>query len=113
MHSALSEDGSLLKPELLLVADELVTNQLVSNINVLKTQLNLYYKGRHFTAGCKAKSTIFWVGILDETKITDSTVKTWAKLGKLSTGTYFNTKYIAVEVEELLVNFIVETGIGA
>jgi len=79
MSSAFDTNGKLLKPELLSVADELVTNPFVKDISVLKTQLKLYYKGRHFTAGCISKGPTFWVTILDETKVTDSTIKAWEK----------------------------------
>jgi len=59
MSSAFDTNGKLLKPELLSVADELVTNPFVKDISVPKKQLKLYHKGRHFTAGCISKSPTF------------------------------------------------------
>lgn len=101
MSTAYDSDGNLLKPGLVKVAEELATNNLVEDISILKTQIKLYYKGRHFTSGCKAHETIFWVSCLDETKITDQTIECWRKLGAIGKGKYFSTYYVAVAVDEL------------
>lgn len=101
MSSALDSGGNLIKPELIEVAEELATYNLVTDISVLKTQIKLYYKGRHFTSGCKPNKSVFWVSCLDETKITDQSVECWKKLGNIVGGTYFATRYVAVEVNEL------------
>jgi hypothetical protein len=101
MSSAFDSSGNLIKPELIEVAEELSTYNLVSDISVLKTQIKLYYKGRHFTSGCKPNKSVFWVSCLDETKITDQSVECWNNLGNVVGGTYFKTRYIAVEVDEL------------
>ena len=61
MSSAYDSLGKLIKPELVDVAEELATNNLVTDISILKTQIKLYYKGRHFTSGCKPNKSVFWV----------------------------------------------------
>jgi hypothetical protein len=101
MCSAFTESGVLIKPELTLVADELVNHQFVRDIAVFKTQLKLSFKGHPFTAGCNTKCTLYWLAIPDDNKISGSTIEPWSKLGEIKKGTYFNTKYIAAEVAEL------------
>jgi len=61
VRSAYTDDGILRKPELVGVAEELAKNNLVSDISILKTQIKLYYRGRHFTADCKPDKSLFWV----------------------------------------------------
>ena len=101
MSTAYDPDGNLLKPGLVKVAEELATNNLVEDISILKTQIKLYYKGRHYTSGCRPNEAIFWVSCLDETKITDQTIECWKKLGTTNKGKYFSTYYVAVSVDEL------------
>ncbi|WP_156152863.1 hypothetical protein [Aeromonas sp. L_1B5_3] len=101
MSSALDSSGNLIKPELIEVAEELATYNLVTDISVLKTQIKLYYKGRHFTAGCKPNKSVFWISCLDETKISDQSIECWKKLGNIVGGTYFATRYVTIEVNEL------------
>ena len=101
MASAFGDDNRLLKPELISVAEELSKNANVTEISVLKTQISLYYKGRHFTSGIRTKKSVFWISCLDETKIADKTIEHWMVLGDVVKGKYFSTNYILVEVREL------------
>ena len=101
MASAYDSNKNLLKPELVEIAELHVTNNLVSDISILKTQIKLYYKGRHFTSGSKPTKGVFWISCLDETKLTDQTIECWKKLGTIVGGKYFATRYIAVEVDDL------------
>ena len=99
--AAYAENGELKKPELIPIVGELVSNPMATDITILKTQIKYYYKGRHMTTGSNTKGSNFYVGILDETKLTDSTINAWKKLGDIKRGTYFSTKYVAVELVEL------------
>ena len=101
MAAAIDEKGNLYSPELIEIAEFHSNNNLVTDISVLKTQIKLYYKGHHFTSGGRTKKGVFWISCLDETKITDSTVENWRKLGEIAGGTYFSTRYVAVEVDDL------------
>jgi hypothetical protein len=101
MASAYDTDNSLFSPELIEIAEFHAQNNLVTDISILKTQIKLYFKGRHFTSGARTKKGVFWVSCLDETKITDSTVERWKKLGEIVGGTYFSTRYVAVEVDDI------------
>ena len=101
MSAAFDSTGNLIKPDLISVAEELVTNNLITDISILKTQIKLYYKGRHFTSGCKPSKSVFWVSCLDETKISDKTVECWKNIGNIVSGKFFATRYVAVEVQEL------------
>ncbi|WED22686.1 hypothetical protein L3Q72_04605 [Vibrio sp. JC009] len=101
MQSAYDDDSNLINPELIKVAEELSTIPNVTDISIRKTQVVLYYKGRHFTSGQRPKKDVFWVSCLDETKITDTTVKGWAQLGEIYRAKYFNTHYVGVNVDEL------------
>ena len=101
MRSAYDADNKLLRPEMIKVAEELSRNQHVNEISILKTQIKLYYKGRHFTSGQRPQKELFWLSCLDETKITDSTVERWKKLGEVYRAKYFSTYYVGVNVEEL------------
>ena len=101
MASAIDEKGNLYSPELIELAEFHAKNNLVTDISVLKTQIKLYYKGRHFTSGVRVKKGIFWVSCLDETKITDSTVESWRDIGEIGGGTYFSTRYVTIDVDDL------------
>ena len=101
MTSAYDTENNLLRPELIEVAEFYASNNLIKDITVRKTQITLYYKGRHFTSGVNTKKGLFWVSVLDETKITDSTVENWKKIGGVVGGIYFSTRYVTVEVDEL------------
>ncbi len=101
MQSAFNSTGHLLKPELVEVAKELSSNTLVTDVAILKSQIKLYYKGRHFTSGRRPNKEIYWLSCLDETKITDRSVDCWKQLGNVVRGKYFATHYVAVVVEEL------------
>lgn len=101
MASAFDEKGNLYSPGLIEVAEFHSKNNLVTDISVLKTQIKLYYKGRHFTSGIRAKKGIFWISCLDETKITDSTVESWRAIGKIHDGIYFSTRYVGIEVPDI------------
>ena len=101
MASAYDSNKNLIKPELVEIAELHATNNLVTDISILKTQIKLYYKGRHFTSGSRPTKGVFWISCLDETKITDQTIECWKKLGKIVGGKYFATRYIAVEVDDL------------
>ena len=101
MASAYDSNKNLLKPQLIEIAELHVTNNLISDISILKTQIKLYYKGRHFTSGSTPTKGVFWISCLDETKLTDKTIECWRKLGNVIGGKYFTTRYIAVEVDEL------------
>ncbi len=50
------------------------------------------------TAGSNTKGETYYVGILDETKLLDSTVDAWSNLGNVKRGTYFSTNYVVVEL---------------
>ncbi len=97
---AFDANGELRKPELMPIVSELVINQLATDITVLKTQIKYYYRGRHMTAGSNTKGETYYVGILDETKLSDSTVGAWSSLGKIKRGTYFSTNYVVVELTD-------------
>jgi hypothetical protein len=101
MASAINAKGDLYLPALIEVAEFHSKNNLITEISVLKTQIKLYYKGRHFTSGVRTKKGVFWVSCLDETKITDSTIENWKALGEIVGGTYFATRYVAVEVDDI------------
>ncbi|WED24726.1 hypothetical protein L3Q72_17780 [Vibrio sp. JC009] len=101
MQSAYDDDSNLINPELIKVAQELSTNPNVTDISIRKTQVVLYYKGRHLTSGQRPKKEVFWVSCLDETKITDTTVEGWRQLGEVYRAKYFNTHYVGVNVDEL------------
>jgi hypothetical protein len=96
--AAYDDNGELKKPELMPIVSELVINQMATDITILKTQIKYYYKGRHMTAGSNTKGRNYYVGILDETKLMDSTIDVWEKLGDIKRGTYFSTKYVVVEL---------------
>jgi hypothetical protein len=96
--AAYDDNGELKKPELMPIVSELVINQMATGIIILKTMIKYYYKGRHMTAGSNTKGRNYYVGILDETKLMDSTIDAWEKLGDIKRGTYFSTKYVAVEL---------------
>jgi hypothetical protein len=83
MASAYDADKNLFSPELIEIAEFHAQSNLIKDISVLKTQIKLYYKGRHFTSGTRAKKGVFWISCLDETKITDLTVENWKNLEKL------------------------------
>jgi len=101
MSSAYNEDGKLRRPELVDVAKEIARYPLVNDVAILKTQIRFYYKGRHMTAGCHTDSKYFRIGILDESKIMDSTIEAWKKIGEVKSGDYFTTRYINVSVKTL------------
>lgn len=95
---AYDENGELRKPELMPVVKELVMNQMVTDITILKTLIKYDYRGRSMTAGSNTKGKNYYVGILDETKLLDSTVDSWSNLGEIKRGQYFSTNYVVVEL---------------
>jgi hypothetical protein len=101
MAAAYNPDKSLVTPELVELAEFHTKNNLITDISVLKTQIKLYYKGRHFTSGVRTRKGVFWISCLDETKITDGTVNTWREIGEVVGGKYFSTRYVAVEVNDI------------
>ena len=100
MVSAYGKTGELLKPELMPIAKELAMHALVEDVAIMKTQIRLYLKGRHMTAGVASKGG-YWFGLLDETKITDTTIELWEGIGEINRGIYFDTKYVNVRFDDL------------
>jgi hypothetical protein len=101
MRSAFGDDGNMRMPYLVPVAEELAKISNVSDVSILKTEIRLYFKGRHFTAGYRPKKKVYWLGCLNETKITDGTVKCWRSIGNVSRAKYFDTYYVVVELPEI------------
>ncbi len=100
LKSAFDSGGNILKPELIEIAEELVTYNRVEDVSIKKTQIAFYYKGRHFTSGYERKKCRFYVAHLNDLNIGEKTIEAWEKLGVIDRGTYFKNQYIAVEVDE-------------
>lgn len=101
MRSAYDDNSKLLKPHLVPVAEELARDPHVSDVAVLKSEIRLYFKGRHLVAGCRPKKQKYYLSCLNETKITDSTVDCWKSIGDVSRAKYFTGYYVLVEVKEI------------
>ena len=99
MASAYLENGELRKPELMAVAKIISEHPQAQDVAIMKTQIRLYYKGRHMVSGIKSNET-YWYGLLDETKITDSTIERWKTVGTVNTGKYFDTNYVNVQFKD-------------
>jgi hypothetical protein len=100
MSTAFDSDGNLCKPALIEVAEEIASYNLRTDISVLKTEIRLYYEGRHFFCGCKPSQSIYWISCNKKT-ITYQTVDCWKKLGNVKGGHFFETSSVAIEVDEL------------
>lgn len=100
MRSAYTKEGDLRHPELIQLAKLISDHPFAQNVAIMKTQIRLYYKDRHMISGIKSNG-IFWFGLLDETKITDSTVDQWSHIGTINKGKYFETNYINVQFSDI------------
>lgn len=92
---ACNSNGDLITPKLIDIARELVGHPSIEDIAILKTEVRFYFKGRHMLSGIES-SDKFRVGILDETKITDSTITRWGEIGTVVKGQYFDGTYVDV-----------------
>jgi hypothetical protein len=101
MRSAYDDQGELLKPRLVPVAEELARDPHVSDVAILKSEIRLYFRGRHLVAGCRPKKQKYYLSCLNETKLTDSTIECWKRIGGVSKAKYFSGFYVLVEVEEI------------
>ena len=52
---------------------------------------------------------IIWFGLLDETKISDSTIERWSNIGAINKGKYFATNYVNVQFSDIgLINEVMD-----
>jgi hypothetical protein len=100
MASALDERGQLRDPKLLPVAEAFGGHPSVEDVAILKTQIRFYYKGRHMICGYAAKGG-YWVVVLNDTKVSDSTIEAWSEIGKIIRGKYFSNNSVGVEFADL------------
>jgi hypothetical protein len=100
MVSGLNNSGSIADERLLPLAAAVSKYSSVKDVAVLKTQIRFYYKGHHMVCGVAAKGGYF-IGVLNEQKITDTTLRAWEEIGPIGSGIYFSTKYINVVITRL------------
>ncbi len=100
MASAYTESGELRHPELMPLAKIISDHPLAQDVAIMKTQVRLYYRGRHMISGIKSNG-IIWYGVLDETKITDSAIDQWSNIGVIKKGKYFDTNYVNVQFSDI------------
>jgi hypothetical protein len=98
MVSATDIEGNVLVPEHQTLAEFLSRIPTVAEVAILKTQLRFYLKHHHMVCGLASPGGYF-VGVLDQTKVTDDTLAAWEAVGPISRGTYFSTKYCNVLVQ--------------
>lgn len=100
MASAVDGEGRVLDPMLVPVAEAFSQHTSVQDLAVLKTQIRFYLKGRHMICAYAAKGG-YWVGVVDETKVTDSTVQAWGQIGKVTRGKYYDNNSVILEFTDL------------
>jgi len=100
LKAAFDSGGNILKPELIEIAEELVSYNQVEDVTIKKTQIVFYYKGRHFTSGYERKKNRFYVAHLNDLNIGEKTIEAWENLGVIDRKPYFKNHLIAVEVDE-------------
>ena len=100
MASGMDSTGKVTDERLVPIAEAISKHSSVDDVAILKTQIRFYFKGHHMVCGVAAKGGYF-IGVLNEQKLTDATVKAWEGIGPIGTGTYFNTKYLNVVVPRL------------
>jgi hypothetical protein len=83
------------------VAEELARDPHVSEVAILKSEIRLYFKGRHLVAGCRPRKQKYYLSCLNETKLTDATIECWKGIGDVSRAKYFAGYYVLVEVKEI------------
>lgn len=101
MASAINKGGSLREPKLVPVAEAFSQHPSVENLAILKTQIRFYYKGQHMVCGYAAKGG-YWTAVLNDNKVSESTIEAWGQLGRITRSKYFANNSIAVEFADLV-----------
>lgn len=100
MVSAMTADGQLRKPELVPLAETICLQALVDDVAILKTQVRFYYRGHHMVSATVRKGG-FWIGVLNESKLTDPSVEAWEAIGTVDRGQFFSTNYLNLSFQSL------------
>ena len=78
------------------LAAELASVSGVSDTTILKTQLRLYFHGKHFFAGVKKSGDVCWLSCREDHGVSQESISIWGEIGTVENSRIFNSPCIGL-----------------